>query len=97
MLAGSSGRLCLTIGGGNSIGRYDIAGTQFNSLGRFDAAGRLQNFVGTSGTGAGFDVPTLVPITGAPPILSGQTWHFQSWHREAGGDSNFSNGLSANF
>ena len=97
MLPGSQGRLCLLIGGGNSLGRYNVTGTNFNSLGRFDAGGLLQNVVGTSVSGSGFDVPSTVPISGSPMIMTGQVWHFQLWHREAGGLSNFSNGLSVTF
>ncbi len=97
MLPNSQGRLCLAIGGGNSLGRYNVTGTQFNSLGLFNAAGELQNLASTSGSGAGYDVPTTVPIAGSPQIMVGQTWHFQLWHRENGGLSNFSNGLSISF
>ncbi len=97
MLPNSSGRLCLALAGGNSIGRYNVGGSTFNSLGQFDAAGILQNNVGTSTVGTGFDVPATVPITGSPMIMAGETWNFQLWHREAGGDSNFSNGLSVAF
>ena len=97
MIPMSNGRLCLLLGGGNSLGRYNVGGSQFNSLGRFDAAGDLINQVGTSASGAGYDVPTTVPIAGSPQITSGSTWHFQLWHREAAGQSNFSNGLSVTF
>ncbi len=97
MLTNSQGRLCLALGGGNSIGRYNVTGTSFNSLGQFDAAGEMQNLSGTSTSGAGFDVPTTVPIAGSPTIMTGSTWHFQLWHRENGGLSNFSNGLSVDF
>ena len=96
-LPNSNGRLCLLLGAGNYVGRYNVSGSQFNSLGQFDAAGVLQNQVGTSATGPGFDVPTSVPIAGSPQIMVGQTWHFQLWHRETGGLSNFSNGLSVTF
>ena len=98
MIPNSNGRLCLLLGGGNSLGRYNVGGgTQFNSLGRFDASGVLQNQVGTAVSGTGFDVPTTVPISGSPQIMSGETWHFQLWHRESGGLSNFSNGISVTF
>ena len=97
MLPMSAGRLCLALGGGNSIGRYNVTGTQFNSLGSFDASGIHQNLVGTSSAGSGFDVPTTVPISGSPTIMLGSTWHFQLWHRENAGSSNFSNGLSVMF
>ncbi len=97
MLPNSAGRLCLQLGEGNSIGRYNVTGTQFNSLGSFDGSGAHQNLVGTSSVGSGFDIPTTVPILGSPTILPGSTWHFQLWHRENGGASNFSNGLSFTF
>ncbi len=97
MLPGSQGRLCLAVGGGNVIGRYNVGGSQFNSLGLFDANGDLQNQVGTSTVGSGFDVPITVPISGSPQIMTGETWYVQLWHREAGGMSNFSNGVSADF
>ncbi len=89
----SQGELCVS----GMIGRYNIAGTQFNSIGRFDAAGDLENFVGTSSSGYGYDIPVSVPISGTPVITSGSTWHFQLWYREAGGNANFSNGMSVTF
>lgn len=91
------GNLCLATGGGNSIGRYNVAGGNLNSVGSFDAAGVLQNLVGTSTVGSGYDVPSTVPIGGSPTIMVGQVWHFQVWHREDGGQSNLSNGLSVTF
>ncbi|HRV80905.1 MAG: hypothetical protein H6830_06700 [Planctomycetes bacterium] len=93
----SQGELCLSLSGGNSLGRYNLLGTDRNSLGQFDAAGNLQNLVGTSQTGYGFDIPTILPLLGSPTIQSGSTYHFQLWYRESGGVSNFSNGLSLSF
>ncbi|MEZ6020814.1 MAG: hypothetical protein R3F17_12150 [Planctomycetota bacterium] len=92
----SNGRLCLGVGAGTAIGRYNVLG-QMNSIGQFNASGVLQNFTGTSTTGTGFDVPAAMPFTGSPVIQSGETWHFQLWHRESGGFSNFSNGVSVTF
>ena len=95
----SSGRLCLSTVGGNSIGRYNITGGLVNSIGQFDVNGVLQNLVSTSSVGSGFDVPTMVPSIGGA-ITSGNTWHFQVWFREGGavaGVSNFSNSLSVTF
>ncbi len=97
MLPMSAGRLCLAVGGGNSIGRYNVTGTQFNSLGSFNGSGVLQNLVGTSSTGTGYDVPSTLPLSGSPTIMPGSTWHFQLWHRENAGSSNFSNGRSFTF
>ncbi|MCB9908360.1 MAG: hypothetical protein H6830_11630 [Planctomycetes bacterium] len=93
----SQGRLCLSVSGGNVFGRYNVPGGSLNSVGLFDAGGVLQNLVSTSTVGSGFDVPSTVPISGSPTITAGSTWHFQLWHRENAGASNFSNGLSVTF
>ncbi|HPF13646.1 MAG: hypothetical protein H6830_12920 [Planctomycetes bacterium] len=91
------GLLCLATGPGRSLGRYNQAGNDRNSLGQFDAQGVLQNFVGTSALGSGFDVPGTLPFAGAPMLQAGQTWHFQLWYRDGASHSNLSNGLSVTF
>lgn len=99
-IALGNGFLCLQVGGGNALGRYNVTGGAFNSVGLFDAGGVLQNLVGTSTIGSGFDVPSSVPIPGTPMIMAGETWYFQGWFRDspAGtGQSNASNGLSVTF
>ncbi len=96
-IALGSGHLCLSTAAPNAIGRYNIAGGALQSTGTFDSAGIFQNISGTSSTGSGFDVPLTVPVQGNPTLQSGQTWHFQLWHRENAGDSNFSKGLSVTF
>ena len=96
-IALGSGHLCLATTSPNAIGRYNIAGGPLNSIGVFDAMGRLQNAAGTSTSGTGFDVPSLVPIPSNPTIAAGDRWSFQLWHRENSGGSNFSNGLSVRF
>jgi hypothetical protein len=96
----SNGRLCLVGAPGARIYRYNVAGGEWNSLGRFDAAGVLQNLVGTSSTGSGYDVPLTVPDSVPVTIMSGDNWNFQLWHRDTpagNGSSNFSNGLSVVF
>lgn len=92
----SEGRLCF-LPSASVFGRYNVAGSQMNSVGLFDASGVLQNVVGTSSQGSGFDVPNSIPPSGLPQIPAGSTWYFQVWHREAAGASNFSNGLSVTF
>ncbi|MBL4771990.1 MAG: hypothetical protein JKY61_12830 [Planctomycetes bacterium] len=87
------GSFCLLI---SQFGRYNVAGSPLNSVGAFGVSGVMQNLVGSSTTGTGFDVPAFVPNTGLP-ILVGSTWHFQVWHRDVGGTTNFSNGLSVTF
>ncbi len=89
-----SGRLCLATTPPNMIGRYNVPGPM-NSVGQFDALGVLQNLVGTSTVGSGYDVPTTIPFGGM--IMTGQTWHFQLWHRDIPATSNFSNFLSWTF
>ena len=92
--------MCLDFRGMNQIGRYNVAGGQFNSIGMFDLNGRWTNPSGNSSIGSGFDVPTSLPLTGTPTIQSGQTWHFQLWHRDTGtpmAPQNFSNGWSVMF
>ncbi len=89
------GRFCLAPAG-FAFGRYNRFGSELNSLGVFDGTGRFVNLVGTSSTGYGFDVPTFVPTLNRF-IRAGETWHFQLWHRESGGGSNFSNGVAVQF
>ncbi|MEZ6004183.1 MAG: hypothetical protein R3F33_08340 [Planctomycetota bacterium] len=99
-IAISDGHLCLSVTGGNSFGRYNVTGGALNSIGGFNASGTLANFVGTSTTGTGFDVPSTVPLAGSPTIMAGDTWHFQLWYRDTpagAGHSNLSNGLSYTF
>ncbi len=99
----SRGNFCL--GGGTPFGRYNVAfpGSNLNSTGRFNNNGSTFSNLSNTGYpgGAGFIVPTTVPIAGAVSIMAGETWHFQLWHRDAAcdmaGSSNFSNGLSVTF
>ena len=94
------GRLCLSVAPFNQLYRYNLAGTEFNSLGRFQPDGTLLNISGTSAAGPGYDLPTSIPNPFYPngaPILSGRSWYFQVWHRDVGGQSNFSNGVRIDF
>ncbi|MEZ5976229.1 MAG: hypothetical protein R3E96_15730 [Planctomycetota bacterium] len=79
------------------LGRYNVIGGELNSVGIFDSNGVWTNLVGTSATGSGFDVPQALPLIGSPTIAAGETWYFQLWFREAGGASNFSNGVGYTF
>lgn len=81
---GSQGNLCL----GGFIGRYDRAGELFVS----------------DGSGEGDLALDFGPLESVPnqfvPILPGDTWHFQLWHRDSVGGTqtaNFSNGLTIAF
>jgi hypothetical protein len=95
-----NGSLCLGTSGSDFFAGYTIQGGDQNSIGMFDNAGVFQNLAGTSLVGSGFDVPSTIPVVGAPAITAGSTWHFQVWHRDTPsgiGHSNFSNGLSVTF
>ncbi|HPF14826.1 MAG TPA: M12 family metallo-peptidase [Planctomycetota bacterium] len=91
-----SGRFCLALQTPNYFGRYNIFGGALNSIGIFDADGVYRNLVGTSQGGHGYLVSSL-PFVANPNIQLGDTWHFQLWHRENAGGSNFSNGLTHTF
>ena len=88
-----SGRFCL----GSPFGRYNIGSGELNGTGQFDGNGEFKGLFSSAPNGFGFGVPNTLPFSGSPIIASGSTWHFQLWHRENGGDSNFSNGLSLTF
>jgi len=90
------GEFCLAVGGSNQFVRYNVPGGIWNSVGQFDGSGQFQNSVGTSSIGTGFDLPGNVPVLNTT-IQAGDTYHFQLWHREGGGSSNFSNGMSITF
>jgi formylglycine-generating enzyme required for sulfatase activity len=96
----SNGLNCLVGTGTAQLFRYNVGGSPSNSVGRFDNSGVFQNLVGTSTVGSGFDVPDTIPGNTPIMIMSGDTWHFQVWHRDRAvqtSDSNFSNGLSVTF
>ena len=87
-----AGALCLT----GLMGYYNEGGTLLDSVGVFSSNGSLLNLVGTGFLGHGFvPQPDLPQSLGM--IQPGQTWHFQIWHREPGGGSNLSNGMSIAF
>jgi hypothetical protein len=79
---GSLGNLCL--GGGFAIGRHNRSGEILMA----DAAGNVTLDVNLN------DLPS--PL-GTTLVLPGETWNFQLWHRQPGGQSNFSNGLAVEF
>ncbi|HRV82641.1 MAG TPA: hypothetical protein P5218_14495, partial [Planctomycetota bacterium] len=66
-------------------------------VGIFDPFGVMQNLVGTSTSGTGYDIPTAIPAPIGGVILAGQTWHFQYWHRDIPLTSNFSNAVTWTF
>jgi hypothetical protein len=98
-IAGANGPLCLVGTPTAVFYRYNVPGPM-NSIGGFDASATYINVAGTSTTGFGFDVPTMIPAAVPFAIMAGDTWHFQGWYRDTpagSGQSNFSNGLSVTF
>jgi hypothetical protein len=86
----------LVVGPGGSQGNLCLAG----SIGRYVGPGQIQN----SGAAGSFSLVlnlTQTPTpTGLVGIVSGETWNFQGWHRDAVGGmatSNFTNGVSVAF
>ena len=81
---------------GGSSGHLCLSG----AIGRYVGPGQIKN----SGTQGTFDLllnlaQTPTP-TGFVQVLTGQTWNFQCWHRDAVGGvptSNFTDGLSVLF
>ncbi len=94
----ASGRLCV----GAPLARFSpgtataASNPQLNSLGQFDSAGVLQSLSGNSATGAGFDVPQIIPDPINGTIAPGSTWVFQLWYRD-GPTSNFSTAAVVTF
>ncbi|QDV07574.1 hypothetical protein Poly30_31000 [Planctomycetes bacterium Poly30] len=81
---------------GGSLGVLCVAG----GVGRYVGAGQIQNS-GATGT---FSLPidlTMTPTpTGLVPVMSGETWNFQAWHRDSVGGSavsNFTDAVSVSF
>lgn len=80
--------------GGTSNGNLCLSGV----LGRFSSAGQILSS-GSAGTFSLAVNTTQIPQGGTfAPILAGETWNFQSWHRDGVGlGSNFTNGVEVTF
>ncbi len=88
---------------GGLIGRYNEAATPMNSVGIFDSNGRWTSFdnegsffVPFMGYVPGYSIPEQLP-NALGPLMVGQSWGFQLWHRETGGGSATSNGVLLNW
>ena len=79
---------------GGSNGNLCVGG----SVGRFDDPGEIKN-TGMGGTFTlDLDLTALPRPNGFEPVLAGETWFFQAWHREnVGGGSNFTRGVEITF
>ncbi|MCP3918157.1 MAG: hypothetical protein GY711_21620 [bacterium] len=80
---------------GNSSGNFCLAAGP--TLGRYDSL--IQN----SGVTGSFEIPidlTAIPINVVPntvSMTSGDVWYFQSWYRDVGGTSNFTDAIELAF
>jgi hypothetical protein len=83
---GAVGDLC--VAGGGCLGRYS------KDPGQIDSAGSFSTDISNSKSGGpDFGIPTC-----GGNILSGETWYFQYWHRQAGGlPSTFSEAIGVTF
>ncbi|MCA9000935.1 MAG: PQQ-dependent sugar dehydrogenase [Planctomycetes bacterium] len=88
-LAGTQAGFTPNPGGSNGNFCLGGVGARFHSqLGLVDALGFYQ---------ANLDL-TSFPTNPMPSVVqAGETWYFQAWHRENGGQSNFTTGLSVLF
>ncbi|MGK0220305.1 MAG: hypothetical protein ACI9HE_003816, partial [Planctomycetota bacterium] len=62
--------------------------------------GRFITQIQNSGGAGMFAIPvdlTSLPTNPTQAVLPGQTWNFQAWYRDAGGVSNFTDGVSVTF
>ena len=77
---------------GGSNGNLCVGGTNA----RFNRAGEIgvPDFLGTFSLNLDL---TDFPANPTTAVMAGETWYFQAWHRENGGQSNFTQGLSALF
>jgi cytochrome c peroxidase len=82
---------------GGSQGNLCVGGGQIGGFGRIANSLQLSGNIGA--ISYQLDLQNM-PISAAPyhmAITSGMTWNFQSWFRESGGNSNFSNAVSILF
>ncbi|MDF1838845.1 MAG: PQQ-dependent sugar dehydrogenase [Planctomycetota bacterium] len=87
-LAGTASGFVPNPGGSNGNFCLGGSGARFGSqIGQTDFLGTYQ---------ATLDL-TNFPTNPASVVQAGETWYFQAWHRENGGQSNFTTGLSALF
>ncbi len=70
------------------------------AIGRFYGPGQVQSSDPAGRIALALDLTAVPQGTGATPVLAGQDWNFQLWHRDVAGGaptSNFTRGLSVTF
>lgn len=90
MPGGSQGNLCL----GGSIGRFQA------QVGMVDAAGTYRISTDPGAGAQRFSFAAFPQPLGPVPVMAGETWHFQCWHRDVfqgAATSNFTEGVSLLF
>ena len=87
-LAGTASGFVPNPGGSN--GNFCLGGTGA----RFGTQIGQTDFLGTYTVALDL---TQFPTNPISAVQAGETWYFQAWHRETGGQSNFTTGLSALF
>ena len=81
---------------GGSAGNPCLGG----SIGRYVGPGQIKNAGTTGAFSLTLDLTQVPQPTGFVAIAGGETWRFQTWHRDAVGGSttsNFTNGLEIDF
>ncbi|MCP3920292.1 MAG: hypothetical protein GY711_32600 [bacterium] len=93
----------------NQFGYFILGGTQANvpMAGGSDGTlcvgaplGRFSAEVQSSGAEGTVSIPvnlSSIPTNPAQPVLPGQTWNFQCWHRDVGNTSNFTDAVGVSF
>ncbi|MEE2939252.1 MAG: hypothetical protein VX460_02585 [Planctomycetota bacterium] len=61
------------------------------SVGRFDAPGQVFQADAAGGAAVPIALGAIPLGTGSVPVLPGETWHFQAWHRDVAGGGATSN------
>ena len=72
------------------------------SQGNLCLGGSIGRFLPAQSTAAGtfamtVDLDAIPTPLGSVSVLSGETWNFQTWHRDLAGTSNFTEGASVLF
>lgn len=81
---------------GGSQGDLCLAG----AIGRYVAPGQVQSSGGLGILTLVLDLTRTPQPVGVVPVLAGETWNFQAWHRDTsamGATSNFTDGLEIDF
>ncbi len=68
------------------------------AIGRYVGAGQVLSTGATGSFSLAIDLAAMPQGLGTVPVLAGETWYFQAWHRDSVGlGSNFTDGLQIDF